>query len=98
MVCQLLQNSVSRGTKFCIESFPASCQHPGMKPQTEEFLNFLLWSADKLAKPTFRNLTDSYENWAYHNGLLRRGCTLQGQAPGEGEFTAPYEPMYSLTP
>ena len=42
-----------------------------MKPQTEEFLNFLLWSVEMLARPTFRNLTDSYESWAYRNNLLR---------------------------
>ena len=42
-----------------------------MQPKTEEFLNFLLWSADLLARPTFRNLTDSYESWAYRNGLMR---------------------------
>ncbi len=35
-----------------------------MQPKTEEFLNLLLWSADTLARPTFRNLTDSYESWA----------------------------------
>jgi phenylacetic acid degradation operon negative regulatory protein len=48
-----------------------------MKPKTEEFLNLLLWSADKLMRPTFRNLTDSYEAWAYGNGLLRQAATLE---------------------
>ena len=42
---------------------PGACSMLGaMNPQTEEFLNFLLWSAGVLARPTFRSLTDSYEN------------------------------------
>ena len=43
-----------------------------MKPKTEELLNFLLWSCDKLLRPTFRNLTDSFEGWAYRNGFHRQ--------------------------
>jgi hypothetical protein len=35
-----------------------------MKPKTEEFLHLLFWSMDKLTRPTFRNLADSYESWA----------------------------------
>jgi hypothetical protein len=31
--------------------------------KTEEFLNLFLWSAEQLMRPTFRNLTDSYEAW-----------------------------------
>ena len=54
----------------------------GMKPKTEAFLNFLLWSADKLANPTFRNLTDSYESWAYRNGLLRQVAAVGEAATG----------------
>jgi len=41
-----------------------------MSAQTDEFLNFLLWSAEKLNRPTFRNLTESYEGWSYRKGLL----------------------------
>jgi DNA-binding transcriptional regulator PaaX len=55
----------------------AFCQFGSMKPRTEEFLNFLLWSAEKLTQPTFRNLTGSYESWAYRNGLLRQVATLE---------------------
>lgn len=45
-----------------------------MKPATEEFLYFLLWTADTLLRPSWRNVTgsDSFESWAYRNGLLRR--------------------------
>ena len=50
-----------------------------MQPNTEEFLNLLLWSAEKLGRPTFRNLTDSYESWAYRNGLFRQVASLERQ-------------------
>ncbi len=68
-----------------------------MKPQTEEFLNFLLWSADKLAKPTFRNLTDSFENWAYRSNLRRQVATLEEQQLVERDPTAPSDRVYRLT-
>jgi len=42
-----------------------------MKARTEEFLLFLLWSYDMASRPTFRNLTDSFESWAYRSGLQR---------------------------
>ena len=50
-----------------------------LQPKTEEFLYFLLWSADQLIRPTFRNLTDSYESWAYRNGLFRQIAVLEKQ-------------------
>jgi hypothetical protein len=50
-----------------------------MQPKTEELLNFLLWPGDKLMQPTFRNLTDSYESWAYRNGLLPQVAKLERQ-------------------
>jgi phenylacetic acid degradation operon negative regulatory protein len=48
-----------------------------MKPKTEEFLTFLLWTAELLSRPTFRNLTDSYEAWAYRKGFLRQVGALK---------------------
>lgn len=48
-----------------------------MKPKTEEFLNFLLWNAERLARPTFHNLNESYEGWAYRNGLLKQVAVLE---------------------
>jgi phenylacetic acid degradation operon negative regulatory protein len=48
-----------------------------MKARSDEFLNFLLWSATLLTQPSFRNLTDSYESWAYRNGLLRQAGALE---------------------
>ncbi len=68
-----------------------------MKPRTEEFLNFLLWSAEKLTRPTFRNLTDSYEGWAYRNGLLRQAEVLEGQRLLECPATATGDRLYRLT-
>ena len=43
-----------------------------MKPKTEEFLFFLLWSCDMLVRPTHRNLNESFEAWAYRSGLQRQ--------------------------
>jgi phenylacetic acid degradation operon negative regulatory protein len=41
-----------------------------MGPKTEELLNILLWSAEILVNPSWRSLFESYEGWAYRNGLL----------------------------
>jgi phenylacetic acid degradation operon negative regulatory protein len=41
-----------------------------MHPKTEELLYLMLWGAETLTRPTFRNLTDSYEQWAYRRGFL----------------------------
>ena len=67
-----------------------------MKPQTMEFLNFLLWCADKLANPTFRNITDSYECWAYRNNLLRQAAALEEQGLVEHKATTT-DRLYRLT-
>jgi len=69
-----------------------------MQPKTEEFLNLLLWSAEMLARPTFRNLTDSYESWAYRNGLLRQLATLERQQLLERDASATDDRLYRLTP
>jgi len=68
-----------------------------MKPKTEEFLNLLLWSAEKLARPTFRNLTDSYESWAYRKGLARQVATLEKQHLLERDSAASDDRIYRLT-
>ncbi len=69
-----------------------------MKPKTEELLYFLLWSAELLARPTFRNLTDSYESWAYRNGLFRQATTLERQQLLERDTSSPKDRLYRLTP
>jgi phenylacetic acid degradation operon negative regulatory protein len=68
-----------------------------MRPRTEEFLNLLLWSADKLMRPTFRNLTDSYESWAYRNGLMRQMASLETQQLLERDPASPDDRIYRLT-
>jgi len=68
-----------------------------MKPKTEVFLNFLLWSTDKLINPTFRNLTDSYESWAYRNDLQRQVVALEQRQLVERNPDASGDRMYRLT-
>lgn len=68
-----------------------------MQPKTEEFLNLLLWSADILARPTFRNLTDSYESWAYRNGLLRQVAALERKKFLERDAADPDDRLYRLS-
>lgn len=49
-----------------------------MKPATEEFLYLLLWTADTMMAPTWRNIVDgSFESWAYRKGLGRRLAELE---------------------
>jgi phenylacetic acid degradation operon negative regulatory protein len=43
-----------------------------MKPKSEEFLCMLLWTCEMLTRPTFRNLTESFEGWAYRNSFPRQ--------------------------
>lgn len=70
---------------------------PGMNSKTEEFLNFLLWSADLLLRPSFRNLTDSYESWAYRNGLFRQATRLEQQHLIERDVSSPEDRLYRLS-
>ena len=48
-----------------------------MKAKTEELLYLLLWTADQLCRPTFRNLTDTFEQWAYRQGFHRQLWELE---------------------
>jgi phenylacetic acid degradation operon negative regulatory protein len=68
-----------------------------MRPRTEELLYLLLWSAEKLMWPTFRNLTDSYESWAYRNGLFRQVARLEQQKILERNPASPDDRVYRLT-
>lgn len=43
-----------------------------MKPRTEQLLYHLLFFAEQLSRPSYRNVGNSFESWAYRNGLLRR--------------------------
>jgi DNA-binding transcriptional regulator PaaX len=72
---------------------------PGaMQPKTEELLHLLSWSTDLLANPTFRNLTDSFESWAYRNGLNRQLAALESQALIERQSVDPQDRLYRLSP
>ncbi len=68
-----------------------------MRLKTQELLNVLLWTTDFLARPTFRNLTDSYESWAYHNGLLKQVVRLEQQGLLERDHHTPQDRLYRLT-
>jgi hypothetical protein len=68
-----------------------------MKAKTEEFLNLLLWSADLLARPTFRNLTDSYEGWAYRHGWLKQVSRLEQRQLIERDSGSPDDRLYRLS-
>jgi phenylacetic acid degradation operon negative regulatory protein len=74
--------------------FSQSC---GMKPKTETFLYLLLWSADKWLNPTFRNLTDSFESWAYRNGLWRQIAALEEAQLIQRDPTSSVDRLYRLT-
>jgi len=43
-----------------------------MKAKSGLLLYQMLWVTEKLLRPTFRNLDQSFEGWAYQNGLLRQ--------------------------
>lgn len=59
-----------------------------MKAKNEEFLYQLMWTCDQAARPTFRNLTDSFEQWAYRNGLSRQLAELTRRKLIEQEAAA----------
>lgn len=69
----------------------------GMNPRTEELLGLLLWTADRLVHPTFRNLTDSYECWAYRTGFLRSLSRLEERKLIERDPTHPEDRLYRLS-
>jgi len=50
-----------------------------VKARTEELLYVLLWTCEMFGRPTFRNLTDSFESWAYRKGLHRQLARLERQ-------------------
>ena len=50
-----------------------------MKAKTELLLYRLFWLAEKPFKPTFQNLEQSFEGWAYRNGLLSQIHRLEAQ-------------------
>jgi phenylacetic acid degradation operon negative regulatory protein len=68
-----------------------------VKARSAEFLNLLLWTAEQLMRPTFRNLTDSYESWAYRKGLLFQLHRLERRRWIERKAGTPDDRIYRLT-
>lgn len=68
-----------------------------MKSETEELLYYLLWTAEALMHPTFRNLTESFEGWAYRNGHLHTLAWLEHKAYLERQAGPTVQRIYRLT-
>jgi DNA-binding transcriptional regulator PaaX len=68
-----------------------------LKPKTAEVLYLLLWSCQALSRPTWRNLTDSFENWVYRNGFHRQLERLEKLQLVQQKVRNPDERVYRLT-
>jgi phenylacetic acid degradation operon negative regulatory protein len=68
-----------------------------VKASTEEFLYVLLWAADSALRPTWRNLDDTFESWAYRNGLGRRLEALERLKLVERQRASDTSRVYRLT-
>ncbi len=68
-----------------------------MNSKTEEFLYLLLWGAETLMHPTFRNLHESYEGWAYRTGLLPQLARLERRKLIEKKPGKMAQRIYRLT-
>ncbi len=68
-----------------------------MNRKTEEWLYQLLWLADCMSRPTFRNLTDTFEGWASRQGLLRQIQRLEGKELIESRGDTLEQKIYKLT-
>lgn len=84
--------------KSILTSEGQKLQSFAMKSKTLELLYFLLWSAERLSRPSVRNLTDSFESWAYRNGLLQELAFLEKQELLERVSADPEDRLYRLTP
>jgi phenylacetic acid degradation operon negative regulatory protein len=69
----------------------------GMKAKTGEFLDIALWACNVLWQPTFRNFTESYESWAYRNGLQRQLLRLEKQQLIEARPDSNGDRLHRLT-
>ena len=68
-----------------------------MQPKTEELLCLLLWTVDIFSRPTFRNLTDSFEAWVYRNGFQVQLQKLERDKFLERDSSHPGDRLYRLT-
>ncbi len=57
----------------------------------------LCWTCETLTHSTFRNLTDSFEGWAYRNGFLRQLYRLEKQQLIEQQPGNHEDRLYRLT-
>jgi phenylacetic acid degradation operon negative regulatory protein len=68
-----------------------------MNAKTEELLWMLLWTCEMISRPTYRNLTESFEGWAYRNGFLRQLQRLEKQQLLECQPAGTGPRLYRLT-
>jgi DNA-binding transcriptional regulator PaaX len=83
-----------------IAFFPGLITLASMKSiesKTEELFCFLLWNAEMLMRPTFRNLTDSFESWMYREGFAQQLQRLERQKMLERSATQTGPPGHRLT-
>ena len=68
-----------------------------MHASTEELLYVLLWTAESVLRPSWRNLDDTFESWALRNRLNRRLAALEQQKLLERNPDADTRRVYRLT-
>jgi len=68
-----------------------------MRAKTEELLYLLLWTAETISRPAWRNMTESFEGWAYRKGLLRQLQRLENQQWLERRSEPAGDRLYRLT-
>ncbi len=85
------------GQKVEVASEEPCCPFWSMQPKTEDFLNLMLWASEQLLRPTFRNLTGSYESWAYRNGLFAQVAKLEKQKFLQRDSSTAEDRVYRLT-
>jgi hypothetical protein len=85
------------GRLFYCREFGKSVIVAGMDAKTEELLWALLWTCEMVSRPTFRNLTESFEGWAYRNGFHRQLQRLERQQLLERLSTDSTDRLHRLT-
>jgi DNA-binding transcriptional regulator PaaX len=68
-----------------------------MNSKTEELLWMLLWTCETISRPTFRNVTESFEGWAYRHGFLRQIQRLEQRRLLERQSPSPGVRLCRLT-
>jgi phenylacetic acid degradation operon negative regulatory protein len=69
-----------------------------MRASTELFLWQVLSIAGALYRPSYRHVNESFEGWAYRNGLLRQMQRLEAEAYLERQPGGNADRVYRLTP